>query len=278
MIFETKGLPVYYEEIGEGMPVLFIHGWSVDHRLMSGCFEPVFDKLPGYRRIYPDLPGMGKTPSAEWIKNSDNALKLLMEFINAVIGNKNFLLAGESYGGYLTMGLIHELGSRIDGVLLLCPLVDSFESVNKPGYLPEKNIIWNSGLPDSAEDEDVKGFLDMAVIATPQIFSTYKKDVLSGVKIHDQVFLSGCYKGEYNPGMEKALRTARFDKPACIITGRQDHIVGYSAAYKILDRFPRAAFAVLDCAGHNLQIENEPVFSQLVKDWILRVEMEERRQ
>jgi pimeloyl-ACP methyl ester carboxylesterase len=277
MTCEIQGIPVYYEQSGEGKPILFIHGWSVDHRLMSGCFEPVFNELNNYCRIYLDLPGMGKTPSADWIRNSDNTLAILVEFINTIIGDKNFLLAGESYGGYLSMGLIHELGNRIDGVLLLCPMVDTFEVVTKEGKLPERKIIWCSeSLSSAKNDADVKAFLNIAVIATPEIFEKYKNDILSGVKAADNTFLSEHYKGEYNPDFEKALREISFDKPACILTGRQDNAAGYFAAYKILDRFPRATFAVLDCAGHNLQIDNEPIFTQLVKDWIWRVELENK--
>lgn len=275
MICEIQGIPVYYEQHGEGKPVLCIHGWSVDHRVMSGCFEPVFDQLQGYRRLYPDLPGMGKTPSADWIRNSDNTLKILVEFINTVIGDKNFLLAGQSYGGYLTMGLIHELKSRIDGVLLLCPMVDSWETVSQPEKLPKKSIIRCSKSPGlNKESAEFRAFLDFAVIATPEVFEKYTKDIVSGFKMHDVDFLSKHYKGEYNPDFENKLRLVTFDKPSCILAGRQDHHVGYSTAYAMLERFPRATFAVLDCAGHNLQIENEPVFAQLVTDWICRLEWE----
>ena len=63
MICLVCGIPVYYEEYGTGKPVLSIHGWPVDHHIMSGCMEPVFNKMQRYRRIYLDLPGMGKTPN-----------------------------------------------------------------------------------------------------------------------------------------------------------------------------------------------------------------------
>lgn len=49
--------------------------------------------------------------------------------------------------------------------------------------------------------------------------------------------------------------------------------MGYLAAYELLVQFPRAAFAIVDCAGHNLQIDNEVLFNQFVKDWIWRIEM-----
>ena len=277
MICEIQNIPVYYEQYGDGKPIIFIHGWSVDHRLMSGCFEPIFNQLHDYKRIYLDLPGMGRTPSANWIKNSDNTLEILIEFVNNIIGNENFLLAGESYGGYLSMGLIHEIGNRIDGILLLCPMVDSWETINNPERLPKRKIIWQSGLSDLNEEKnDIKTFLDVAVVATQELFEKFKNNVLSGIKIHDKDFLSK-YKGEYNHDLEKALRKITFEKPACILTGRQDDHAGYSAAYDLLDRFPRATFVILDCAGHNLQIDIEPTFAHLVMDWIWRVELEDKR-
>jgi len=48
-----------------------------------------------------------------------------------------------------------------------------------------------------------------------------------------------------------------FDKPSCILTGRQDHTTGYKLAYELVERFPRATFSILDCAGHRLEVERE---------------------
>jgi hypothetical protein len=36
--------------------------------------------------------------------------------------------------------------------------------------------------------------------------------------------------------------------------------------------FPRATLAVLDAAGHNLQIEQERLFQTLLGDWLDRVQ------
>lgn len=38
-----------------------LHGYSPDHRLMAGCMEPIFNKKSNYKRVYIDLPGMGKS-------------------------------------------------------------------------------------------------------------------------------------------------------------------------------------------------------------------------
>jgi pimeloyl-ACP methyl ester carboxylesterase len=233
---------------------------------MSGCLEPVFSQISGYRRIYIDLPGMGKTPGASWIKNADNMLELIKGFITAVIPDENFLVAGESYGGRLSLGLIHTIRERIDGVLLIC------SNQPKSDNLPVKQIIWKSeALASKENDPDVDAYMELAVVATPEIFEKYKNDILPGIKIADYDFLDNYFDKNYSPEFENKLNATRFDKPACILAGRQDHLVGYAGAYKLLERFSRATFAVLDCAGHNLQIDNELLFNQMVKDWLWRV-------
>ncbi len=272
MEFTANGIPMHYVEYGEGKPVLCIHGWSVDHRLMSGRFEPVFESMPGYRRIYPDLHGMGLTPADKSIKNADDTIKALKQFIDEVIGDENFLLAGESYGGRLSLALIHEMKERIDGLFLLCPAVDSMEARSKHAKLPERQaILMSDELASPETNQDVKDFLFMAVTATPEVFEKFKIDILPGLQVHDAAYLSSYYSGEFNPEFERALREITYEKPTCILTGRQDDVVGYAMSYDILDRFPRATFAVLDASGHNLQIDNEPLFHAMTKDWLWRV-------
>src|SRR3978361_550476 len=96
-----RDIPVYYKEVGNGIPVIALHGYTVDHRLMTGCMEPLFTKRAGWQRIYPDLPGMGMTPGSAQINDSDDMLEVIIEFIEDVIPGEKFLLVGESYGGYL---------------------------------------------------------------------------------------------------------------------------------------------------------------------------------
>lgn len=52
-----------------------------------------------FRRIYLDLPGMGKSGAGDWIKNADVMLEVVKEFIRQVIKEESFLMVGLSYGG-----------------------------------------------------------------------------------------------------------------------------------------------------------------------------------
>ncbi|MDR1549901.1 MAG: hypothetical protein LBT06_15100 [Hungatella sp.] len=57
-------------------------------------------------------------------------------------------------------------------------------------------------------------------------------------------------------------------KPIAVITGKQDNCVGYEDAWRLAKHLPRLTFVCLDKAGHNLQIENKPLFDLHFRDWL----------
>jgi len=52
---------IHYEETGKGRPLLALHGCPLDGRSMAATIEPLSGRRKGWRRIYPDLPGMRRT-------------------------------------------------------------------------------------------------------------------------------------------------------------------------------------------------------------------------
>jgi len=92
MEYAAGEVPVHYAERGDGIPVLVLHGAGVDHREMVGALDPILGGLGGYRRVYPDLPGMGHTPAPETLSSADDVLDLLLAFVDGVIGDAEFVL------------------------------------------------------------------------------------------------------------------------------------------------------------------------------------------
>ena len=58
MSFQLNDLNLNYRIIGEGVPILMLHGRPTDHESMMGAFEPIFREREGWQRVYVDLPGM----------------------------------------------------------------------------------------------------------------------------------------------------------------------------------------------------------------------------
>lgn len=273
MQIQSREAGIYYEEYGAGKPILCIHGFGEDLRMMKGCIEPMNSKLKNYRRIYIDLPGMGKSVGLNEIKNADLMIKKLMEFINKVIGNELFFIVGQSYGGYLTLGLLYYMSNQIDGIFLLCPCI-------VPDYsqriLPEKNIIFRDKIFDNKIDHDEQDFLDYAVTATKGVYDRYRNEILPGLMLGDKHFLEEFQRNGYSLSYTEELNKLIYSKPTCILTGKQDHCVGYKDAFNILKCFPRSTFSIIDMSGHNLQIENKNLFEAHFIDWINRMEFQEK--
>lgn len=266
---KLNNIEVNYEVYGEGKPILMLHGSPVDHRLMKGCMEPVFSNKSGYKRIYIDLPGMGKTKGERWITSLDAMLEVVIHFIEKIIKDENFLLVGESFGGYLSRGVLHKIGDRVDGMLLICPAIFLDEKKrNIPAHVILKK---DDKLLSQLDFEDAEKFKAIQVVQNKINWERFRDEILCSIKIADIEFLESIDANGYDFSFNVDNMDIKFNKPCLIILGRQDSRVGYKDAWRILEKYPRATFAVLDRAGHNLQIEQAELFNNLVNEWLDRI-------
>ena len=266
-----NGTPIYYEQHGDGAPIICIHGFPEDHRAMTACFEPVFYGVNGFRRLYIDLPGLGKSPANPLIENADDMLNTLFQFIEQLLGSEHFFLMGQSYGGYLALGLAQQLPERIKGVYFLCPCV---VAKRERRTLPARAVMKREDVALSADDDpmDFEEFTQTATVITNETWERYKTEILPGLKCADNVFVERYQGAGYGFSFESELKNICFAKPTTFLLGRQDECVGYQDAFHLLECFPCASFEIVDGAGHNLQIEQPSVFRNSVLGWLNRFE------
>ncbi|MFC0190041.1 alpha/beta fold hydrolase [Fictibacillus aquaticus] len=264
---KVKKAEIYYEMIGSGTPVVMIHGFSPDHRLMKGCMEPAFKNHDDYKRIYLDLPGMGKTRDYENIQNSDEMLDSVIQFIDSLLPEQSFLIAGESYGGYIARGIIARMPERVLGAALICPMIIADRTART---LPEQaNLVVDHDLLDSLSQEEQIEFRSVAVVLNEYTLNRTRKEIVAGIEMSDHAFLERISQAY---GFTFDIDQEEFAKPSVFLVGRQDHVTGYKDAYDILDKYPRATFSILDTAGHNLHIEQPELFNVHIGEWLDRVE------
>ncbi|HNR15278.1 MAG TPA: alpha/beta hydrolase [Chitinophagaceae bacterium] len=269
-LFEIKlsNTSIYYKSIGKGKPLIFLHGFSADHQMMEASMEPIFKNSNGYRRIYIDFPGMGQSPASESIKNVDDMLVVINEFIDSLIPNQHFLLAGQSFGGYIARGILKTKQEWVDGVCLIAPLVNP----NKRAVPEKKVIVSNKALLDTITNATAKGaFSQVAVVQEPAIYERTKTEIIDPISLANQKFLLRFTGKNYEFSFNPDSLSKPFDKPSLILAGRQDHITGYYDNWKYFQNYTRTSFVILDRAGHNLHIEQSELFTSLVKEWLRRV-------
>jgi len=177
MHFNFANSKIYYEAHGEGIPVICIHGYFLDHRVMTGCLEPVFSQLNGYKRIYMDLPGMGKSIPGDDIKSGDNIYYVLKNFVEKITNNCSYVLIGESYGVYLSRRLIKEHMDRIPGLELICPVIAPSKSARK---LPDKFVIYeDSDFSEKLSKNEKDFYNQIGVLFSKSNFERVKEEIIT---------------------------------------------------------------------------------------------------
>ncbi len=265
-----KDLTIHYVTSGDqdGIPLVALHGLPLDHRHISNDLEPIFQGRRGWRRIYPDLPGMGRTGAMVGITHQDQVLDLILAFMDAVAPSKRFVVAGTSYGGYLARGMVHRRGAQIDGLLLN---VAAVEIDKQKRNLPQHQVLREDSEFLAALQSDEQDMRDLVVMQSMELLETFRAFLSPAVAGADHTFLAQL-RANSRFSFDEELLTETFPAPTLLLAGRFDHLVGYRDALRILDNYPRGTFALLDCAGHALAIEQKSLFQALVGEWLDRVD------
>lgn len=272
MQVDVRGIPVHYEELGQGRPIVLLHGGGTDHRLMTYAFEPVFESRDGWRRIYPDLPGMGRTPGPDWIVGEDDMLAIVEDFVDAVLPGERPALVGASYGGYLALGYLHHRPDAVRGLLLVAPATRG-----ENPQVPEHQVLERDEATVASLAEDEQFWLARSVVQRPDTLAAFRAGVLPGLRIADQAFLERLDAGPNLSIDISGPLPAPFPGPTLIVCGRQDSVVGWAQTLPLLESFPRATLAILDRAGHGVRAEQPALFRALTGEWLDRLELEERK-
>ncbi|MBP2705980.1 alpha/beta hydrolase [Microbispora sp. RL4-1S] len=255
---------MHYVEHGSGTPVVVLHGAGVDHREMVGSLEPAFRDMPGYRRVYADLPGMGRTPVPDWFRGSDDVLDLVLGLIDAVVGDERFAVVGHSFGGYLAEGVAHRRPAQVAGLALICPVGEEAREVP-----PHAVLRASVDVTDALSPAEQAQFRDYFVVQTPATLERFREYVAPALPLVDQDGLGRMSEQWRLSGTSGDAPP--YMGPTLILAGRQDATVGYAGAWELAERYPHATYAVLDRAGHALPHEQAGLFTALITEWLDRV-------
>jgi pimeloyl-ACP methyl ester carboxylesterase len=269
-----ENITVHYEVFGEGRPIIVLPGWSMNVPLTVHDTEPCFQQRDGWKRIYIDPPGHGKTPGKDWITDQDQILEVILDCIDKLTTGQRFSLIGFSLGAYLARGVRLHRAEFIDGIAMIVPVIiaeDKKRTVPLYKVLVEDPTV---SAELTAEEEELFG---MSVVHSRKWLDRLRSfPQVPEYENGDSQFLGRIREQpeKYAFSFDVDHVSEPFPGPALIITGRQDAMVGYRDAWKILENYPRATYVVLDRAGHFFE-ESADLVNVLINDWLDRVEENE---
>src|SRR5687767_13701253 len=243
MLTDAHAATLHVESVGEGPPLVLLHGWAMH----GGLFSPIVPALAKQHRVHAvDLPGHG---------HSDRMHPFTLERVVDVLEHRfahaqALSVLGWSLGGAVAMAWARRAPSRIARLVLVC-------ATPKFGAAPD----W----PCAMTDETLSRFADELRVAFRQTLLRFLTLQLQGSEegrvalaaLRQRIFSRGEPDATSIADSLAALRAidlrdeaSRIEQPALVVTGARDTLVPAAAGAWLAGALPSGRSQVLDRAAH----------------------------
>lgn len=245
-ILETDTQKIFYRTVGQGRPVVFIHGFGEDGTI----WNPLIDFFKeNHQCIIPDIPGSGKShmSAGSWTMDT------FAESIHDIVVReelKTCVLVGHSMGGYISLAFAEKYPTLLDGFVLFhsSAFADNEEKKNNR----------RRGI-EFIQEHGASKFLEQA---TPKLFSENFKEkhpeIVQEVIDRFTNFDDSSLVHYYQAMMERPDRTSvltNFSHPILFILGEHDTAIPLADGLKQC-HLPRLSYIhILRNSGHMGMIE-----------------------
>lgn len=137
MIVEHKGAKLFYNVIGEGKPIILLHGFLENSNMWT---DVIPDLARNNQVISIDILGHGKSDCLSYIHTMKDFAEAVLEVVNT-LNLDNYQVIGHSLGGYIALALAEMDLDRIEG---LCLMNSTPENDNKARILLRNRAIKNA--------------------------------------------------------------------------------------------------------------------------------------
>jgi proline iminopeptidase len=275
MLARVNGTDLYYEVIGEGRPLMLMHGGlGLDHTY----FRPWLDPLAAhYQLIFYDHSGNGRSPRPQGFDGVSHATWAdEADALRAHLGLDRIVLLGQSYGGFIAQEYALRHPDRLDGLILLCtaPALDYpeviFANAQRRGT-PEQIAVVAEDLGKPAENDEAFRRLWNTIV--PLYFKRYDPGIAEAVDTQTH-YSAGAFNHSFGvclPTYNTTARLPEISTPTLILSGREDWITPPEQGERMRALLPNAEFVIFEESGHFPFVEEQQAFLTTVEEWLARL-------
>jgi pimeloyl-ACP methyl ester carboxylesterase len=260
MRYTRQGVSIEYDDIGNGVPLLLIHGFPLDRTLWR---TQIAGLTQIYRVIAPDLRGFGQSSETDGsaISMDQHAadLKSLLDSVNV----KQAVIGGISMGGYVALAFYAQYADRVKGLLLANTRAVPDSEEGKQTRLLNAQKVEDSGTGFLVDD-----------MAPKMLGSTAKPEI--------EIAVRSMMARQRSTGVTSALRgmAARPDRtallrfatvPVLIISGSHDVLIPPADSEAMHALIPNSRLVIIPDAGHLSNLDKADAFNHVVREFYKQV-------
>jgi len=262
----VNGTKLYYEVLGEGHPLVLLHGGYMDRRMWDDQFA-VFAEH--YRVVRYDIRGFGQTDMPQ-VPYSD--VQDLYELLKQLQIEKTYLL-GLSYGGMTAIDFTLEHPKIVDALILVGTGLGGFEPNYSEEQMQEEMQRW-APFEQATQERDVPRMVDLlmqhpTLVPHPKYALAHQR-VRENLSEYSFVFvLDRASRQEIASPAVKRLAEIRV--PVLIIVGDQDALMLHQIADKLQADVPNTRREGISDTRHMPNMEKPEEFNAIVLDFLSKL-------
>jgi len=267
---DAAGLRTNYHDLGQGAPVLLIHGSGPGVSAWANWRLVMPELARRARVIAPDMVGFGYTERPPgfaygmdaWVRQAVGLLDALDIEQTDLVGN--------SFGGGLALALAIRHPARVRRLVLM-------GSVGVPfAITPGLNAVWGY-TPSVAHMRallDIFAF-DRSLVNDELAQLRYQASIRPGFQESFAAMFPAPRQRWVDALASREADIRRLPHEALVIHGREDRVIPLATSLTLADWIPRAQLHVYGRCGHWTQIEHAARFARLVGDFLAEAAADE---
>ena len=257
--FTLNGVNLAVEVRGDGPAVLFIHGYPLDRTIWAHQVA----SLEGFRRIAPDLRGMGQSDAPDLgysIATYAGDLAALLD----TLGVEQAVLCGLSMGGYIAFEFVRRWRHRVRGLVLMDTRAEADSAEAKRGRDASAAEARDRGSAAIAEAMLPRMLSPATLTGSPETGNRVRA-LMAATPVAGIVGALGALRDR--PDSTELLGTLA-GVPTLVVVGEDDALTPPAQARAMADAIPGARLSVIPGAGHLPPVERPAATSQVLLEFL----------
>ncbi len=258
MVLPYKGIKINYNVVGQGRPLVFLHGF-LENSIMWKETIPFFSNH--YCCISIDLLGHGHTECLGYIHTMEDMARAVKAVLNHLEITKTTLV-GHSMGGYVALALLDLFQDLVTGLVLLnaTSLPDSAErKLNRTRAIKivkeNPNAYTNMAIASLFAEKNRLKFAEKIDAIKKEASKTSLQAIISaleGMKIRK----------------DRSSILANFNGPKIILSGKQDPVLVHTQSIREAEHYKTSLISFN--GGHMTYIENKEEFLLALQNFLAK--------
>jgi 3-oxoadipate enol-lactonase len=252
----VNGVSLAVDVRGEGPAVLFVHGYPLDRTIWT----PQLEALDGWRRIAPDLRGMGQSDAPDLGYSMATYASDLAALLDT-LGIERTVLCGLSMGGYVAFEFLRRWRNRVSGLVLIATRAEA----DSPEARRARDAAANEAREGGARVIAEAMLPKLLAPGATGVLVERVRSLIAAIPVPGIVGALGAMRDRPD---STALLPTLGGLPTLVIAGGDDQLIPVSQTSAMAAAIPGARLVVAPGAAHLPTLETPSIVTDALRSFL----------